>query len=58
MSQRHLAVWPRDVPRGLTLPETSVWVNLEISARRYPGKPAFICYDNAISFARLESEAR
>jgi fatty-acyl-CoA synthase len=57
MSQRHLGVWPREVPRGLTLPETSVWVNLEVSARRYPGKPAFICYDNALTFARLKSEA-
>ena len=57
MSQRHLAVWPREVPRGLTLPETSVWTNLEISARRYPGKPAFICYDNPMTFARLKSEA-
>jgi fatty-acyl-CoA synthase len=50
-------VWPKEVPRGLTLPETSVWVNLEISARRYPDKPAFICYDNALTFARLKAEA-
>jgi fatty-acyl-CoA synthase len=57
MSQGHLGVWPREVPRGLTLPETSVWVNLEISARRYPDKPAFICYDNALGFSRLKSEA-
>jgi fatty-acyl-CoA synthase len=57
MSQRHLAVWPRELPHGLTLPETSVWTNLEISARRYPGKPAFICYDNPMTFARLKSEA-
>jgi fatty-acyl-CoA synthase len=57
MSQRHLRVWPLDVPRGLTLPETSVWVNLEISARRYPNKAAFICYDNALTFARLKAQA-
>jgi fatty-acyl-CoA synthase len=57
MSQRHLGVWPLDVPRGLTLPETSVWVNLEISARRYPNKAAFICYDNALTFARLKAQA-
>ncbi|HXS52165.1 MAG TPA: long-chain fatty acid--CoA ligase [Usitatibacter sp.] len=57
MPEPHLAVWPRDLPRSLTLPETSVWVNLEISARRYPGKPAFVCYDNAMTFSRLESEA-
>ncbi|MGZ5081456.1 MAG: long-chain fatty acid--CoA ligase [Usitatibacter sp.] len=57
MSHRHLAVWPREVPRGLTLPETSVWTNLEIAARRYPRKPAFICYDNPMTFERLKSEA-
>jgi fatty-acyl-CoA synthase len=57
MSQRHLGVWPPDVPRGLTPPETSVWVNLEISARRYPDKPAFICYDNALTFAQLKAQA-
>ena len=45
--------YPPYIPRGLRLPETSVWTNLEISAKRYPSKPAFICYDNAITFARL-----
>ena len=54
---RHHAVWPTEVPHHLRLPETSIWFNLEVSARRYPEKPAFICYDNAMSFARLKSEA-
>jgi fatty-acyl-CoA synthase len=49
--------YPRFIPRGLTLPQTSLWANLEISARRYPDKPAFICYDNAITFSRLKDEA-
>ena len=49
--------WPKDLPRGITLPATSIWVNLEVSARRYPSKPAFICYDNALTFARLKSES-
>ncbi|HSN20803.1 MAG TPA: long-chain fatty acid--CoA ligase [Usitatibacter sp.] len=57
MSQRHLAVWPRELPRSLVPPRTSVWANLEISARRYPDKPAFVCYDNALSFSRLQAEA-
>ena len=57
MPHRHLAAWPRELPHGLTLPETSVWTNLETSARRYPRKPAFICYDNALTFARLKDDA-
>ncbi len=51
------AVWPAYLPRGLTPPQTSVWVNLEVSARRYPGKAAFICYDNTLTFAQLASDA-
>jgi fatty-acyl-CoA synthase len=49
--------WPKDLPRTLTLPETSVWYNLEVSARRYPKKPAFVCYDSALTYERLHSEA-
>jgi fatty-acyl-CoA synthase len=49
--------WPAYLPRGLTLPQTSVWVNLEVSARRYPDKPAFVCYDNTLMFARLAADA-
>jgi fatty-acyl-CoA synthase len=51
------AHWPAYLPLNLTLPETSVWVNLEVSARRYPGKPAFICYDNALTYAQLAADA-
>jgi fatty-acyl-CoA synthase len=49
--------WPRDLPHGITLPQTSVWVNLEISARRFPRQPAFICYGNALTFAKLQEDA-
>lgn len=58
MPQRHLAAWPRELPKSLQPPRTSVWANLEISARRYPEKPGFICYGNALTFARLEGEAQ
>ncbi len=54
---RDPVAWPPYLPRGLTLPQTSVWANLEITARRYPDKPAFICYDNALTFSRLKGEA-
>ncbi len=53
----HHAVWPSEVPKSLGLPQTSVWHNLEVSAARYPDKPAFNCYDNANTFAGLKVEA-
>jgi fatty-acyl-CoA synthase len=54
---RESPFWPAEVPRALQLPETSLWVNLEVSARRYPGKPAFICYDNTMTYAQLRERA-
>jgi len=54
---RHYAVWPKEVPYDLGLPQTSIWHNLEVSATRYPDKDAFICYDNAMTYATLRAEA-
>ena len=42
----------------LYLPETSLWYNLEVSATRYPSRPATIFYDSVASYAQLEREAR
>ena len=38
----HAAVWPARLPMRLTPPATSLWANLEISARRYPHKTAMV----------------
>jgi fatty-acyl-CoA synthase len=51
------AFWPPYVPRNLTAPQTSIWYNLEVSSKRQPNKPAFICYGNEITFAALKAEA-
>jgi len=56
MGTRHLEFWP-NVPRHLTIPDTSLWWNLEISARRFPDKPAIIYYDSVITYAELRREA-
>jgi len=53
----HFGAWPQFIPRSLTLPATSVWDNLEVSARRYPDKAAFICYDSPITYRRLHEDA-
>jgi fatty-acyl-CoA synthase len=57
MSDRHFSSWPPKVPRQLTLPETSLWFNLEVSAARYPNKPAIVFYDTVISYRELKQQA-
>jgi fatty-acyl-CoA synthase len=57
MSDRHFSSWPPKVARQLTLPETSLWFNLEVSAARYPHKPAIVFYDTVITYAELKRHA-
>jgi len=57
MSDRHLAYWPKNVPRHLVIPETNVFYNLEVSAHRHPKKPYLIYYDTSITFPELQDEA-
>jgi fatty-acyl-CoA synthase len=53
---RHYPHWPPGVPKALTLPKTSLHYNLEVSARRFPDKPAIVYYGSALSYAALERE--
>jgi fatty-acyl-CoA synthase len=54
---RHFPHWPPGVPKSLTLPRTSLYYNLEVSARRYPDKAALIYYGKRISYEALLREA-
>ena len=53
----HFRHWPPGLPRTLEFPRTSVYYNLEVTARRHPDKPAGIFYDSALPYARLDEEA-
>ncbi len=57
MSDRHLAHWPPGLPKHLTLPETNVFHNAEVSAARYPNKPFIVFYDTPVTFAEFKDEA-
>ncbi len=57
MSTRHFAHWPKGLPRRMTIPETDLFYNVEVSARRYPAKPYLVFYDTAISYAEFKDEA-
>ena len=54
---RHFAHWPPGVPKSLPVPRTSLYYNLEVSARRYPDKAAILYYGSSLSYAALEREA-
>ena len=56
MNTAHYAHWPAGQPHELNPPETSVYVNLEISARRYPNKTALIFYGRELSYRQLQGE--
>ncbi|MFZ6645511.1 long-chain fatty acid--CoA ligase [Undibacterium sp. TJN25] len=56
MNTLHYPHWPTGLPHFLTAPETSVYTNLEISAKRYPHKPAIIFYDRTLTYAEFNAE--
>ncbi|HUW36224.1 MAG TPA: long-chain fatty acid--CoA ligase [Rhodocyclaceae bacterium] len=57
MSDRHFAFWPKGLPRHMSVPETNLFYNAEVSARRFPNKPYLVFYDTSISFSEFKDEA-
>ncbi|OAJ54968.1 long-chain fatty acid--CoA ligase [Paraburkholderia ginsengiterrae] len=49
--------WPAHLQSSLTIPETNLFHNVEVSAARFPEKPAIIFYDTPITFAQVRDEA-
>ena len=56
MNAPHHAHWPAGLPHAITTPETSVYVNLQVAALRYPRKPAIIFYDTVLSYAQVHEQ--
>jgi len=57
MPPLHDPHWPKDLSRQLTLPETHVFYNAEVSARRFPNKPYLLYYGSTLTFAEFHDEA-
>ncbi|MDP2821617.1 MAG: long-chain fatty acid--CoA ligase [Sulfuritalea sp.] len=57
MSDRHFAFWPKGLPRHMSVPETDLFYNVEVSARRFPNKPYLVFYDTKITFKEFKDEA-
>jgi fatty-acyl-CoA synthase len=53
----HHRFWPARLPHAISLPATSLWDNLETSARRYPAKAALVFFGQTLSYAELLHQA-
>jgi fatty-acyl-CoA synthase len=53
----HFKQWPKRLPRELVVPETSLWVNMEIAARRYPDKALYVFFGRELSFREAHDQA-
>jgi fatty-acyl-CoA synthase len=53
----HLQYWPPGRPQHLTLPATSLWYNLEVTATRYPDQKAVVFYDSVLTYRELRAQA-
>lgn len=58
MGTAHLKFWPKHAMRHLDVPAMNLFGNLEISARRYPSKPALVYYDSVLSYPQLLEQAQ
>jgi fatty-acyl-CoA synthase len=57
MDERHWPFFPRKLPRTLTLPKTSLWYNLEVSATRFPDRAALLFYEGLVTYAEFRQQA-
>jgi len=53
----HFKIWPRRLPRAVIAPETSLWFNLEVTARRFPNRTAYLFFGRALTYRQLHDEA-
>ncbi len=57
MQRPHHKFWPKRLPHSITPPATSLWDNLETSARRYPNKPALVFFGRILTYRELQRRA-
>ena len=57
MDSPHYKFWPKRLPKALTAPATSLWDNLETSARRYPQHNALVFFGREYSYAQVVDQA-
>ena len=56
MTARHFRFWPKGLPKSLSFPRTPLHELLEVSARRYPEKPATWFFGAALAWREVEEQ--
>jgi len=57
MDRPHYKFWPERMPRSITVPATSLWHNLQVSAARFPDKAALVFFGRVTSYRELAQQA-
>ncbi|PID21797.1 long-chain fatty acid--CoA ligase [Sporosarcina sp. P3] len=52
----HFEFWPPRIAKSLTLPETTIYDNLAITAKKYPNKTAYEFYGGSATYSQLLDE--
>lgn len=53
MSKLHMPYWPKRVPVSITIPQTSIVHNLQVTASRYPDQTAIYYYGQSLTYRQL-----
>lgn len=53
----HAAVWPARLPHALAIPESTLWDNLVVTARRHPQRTAYRFFGQGLCYAELKQQA-
>lgn len=56
MNTAHFDFWPKRVSKSLTIPETTIYDNLAISAKKYPDKAALVYYGKRYTYRELQKQ--
>lgn len=56
MNKAHFEFWPKRVSKSLTVPETTIYDNLAISAKKYPHKTALVYYGARYTYREIEEQ--
>ncbi len=53
----HWAHWPKRLPKSVTIPDTTIWFNLEVTAARYPNKACSVFLGREMTYRQLRNQA-
>ncbi|RZL39934.1 MAG: long-chain fatty acid--CoA ligase [Rubrivivax sp.] len=56
MTRAHHAFWPARVPHAISPPATALPDNLQVSARRFPDRPALVFLGHTTTYAELAAQ--